>query len=80
MNAWGDKMLAAVHTVAQMAAIGFGLPAAAFTERMKYGPHLLAPTGEQCDDSVCLVITACRTLHKASSRKERAHARPGCVS
>lgn len=49
MTAWGDKMLAAVHTVAQMSAIGFDLPAGAFTERMAHGPHLLAPTG----DSLC---------------------------
>jgi len=46
MTTWGDKMLAAVHTVAQMSAVGFGLPAGAFTERMAHGPHLLAPTGE----------------------------------
>ncbi|KAL3133074.1 hypothetical protein ABBQ38_006976 [Trebouxia sp. C0009 RCD-2024] len=45
MTTWGNKMLAAVHTVAQMAAVGFGLPPDAFTERMAYGPHLLAPTG-----------------------------------
>ena len=45
MTTWGNKMLAAVHTVSQMAAIGFGLPADAFTERMGFGPHLLAPTG-----------------------------------
>ena len=46
MSTWGNKMLAAVHTVSQMAAVGFGLPADAFTERMAYGPHLLAPTGK----------------------------------
>jgi len=46
MTTWGDKMLAAVHTVAQMSAVGFGLPAGAFTERMAHGPHLLAPTGD----------------------------------
>ena len=46
MTGWGDKMLAAVHTVAHMAAIGFGLPPGAFTERMALGPHLLAPTGK----------------------------------
>ena len=48
MTTWGNKMLAAVHTVSQMAAVGFGLPADAFTERMAYGPHLLAPTGTPC--------------------------------
>lgn len=45
MTTWGNKMLAAVHRVSQMAAVGFGLPAEAFTQRMAYGPHLLAPTG-----------------------------------
>lgn len=45
MTTWGNKMLAAVHTVSQMAAVGFGLPAEAFTQRMACGPHLLAPTG-----------------------------------
>ena len=46
MDGWGHKMLAAVETAAAMLAIGFHLPADAFTHRMAYGPHLLAPTGE----------------------------------
>ncbi|KAF2319433.1 hypothetical protein GH714_015786 [Hevea brasiliensis] len=33
------------RAVAEMAAIGFGLPKDAFTSIMKQGPHLLAPTG-----------------------------------
>ncbi|KAI3992227.1 hypothetical protein MKX01_021635 [Papaver californicum] len=33
------------QVVAEMAAIGFGLPKDAFTSLMKQGPHLLAPTG-----------------------------------
>mmetsp|Transcript_18881 Transcript_18881/g.31594 ORF Transcript_18881/g.31594 Transcript_18881/m.31594 type:complete len:363 (-) Transcript_18881:194-1282(-) len=45
MDNWGQLMLAAVTTCAEMAAIGFGLPATAFTELMYKGPHLLAPTG-----------------------------------
>jgi len=45
MDAWGNKMMAAVGTVAEMAAIGFGLDKDAFTQRMYLGPHLLAPTG-----------------------------------
>eukprot|EP00891_Asterochloris_glomerata_P002047 jgi/Astpho2/2047/Aster-00543 len=45
MDGWGHKMLAAVETAAAMLAIGFHLPADAFTFRMAYGPHLLAPTG-----------------------------------
>ena len=46
MDGWGYKMLAAVETAAAMLAIGFHLPADAFTSRMEHGPHLLAPTGE----------------------------------
>jgi isopenicillin N synthase-like dioxygenase len=45
MDAWGNKMMAAVGTVAEMAAIGFGLDKDAFNQRMYLGPHLLAPTG-----------------------------------
>ncbi|KAK9798152.1 hypothetical protein WJX73_010774 [Symbiochloris irregularis] len=45
MNSWGTKMLAAVEAVAELAANGLGLPAAAFTSLMEQGPHLLAPTG-----------------------------------
>eukprot|EP00897_Mesotaenium_endlicherianum_P007660 jgi/Mesen1/6922/ME000358S06248 len=45
MDGWGHKMIAAVEAVAEMAALGFGLPPAAFTSLMRHGPHLLAPTG-----------------------------------
>ncbi|XWS35483.1 hypothetical protein CRYUN_Cryun20dG0001400 [Craigia yunnanensis] len=45
MDSWGYKMISAIETVAEMAAIGFGLPKDAFTNLMKQGPHLLAPTG-----------------------------------
>eukprot|EP01027_Heterolobosea_sp_BB2_P025651 GEZU01039363.1.p1 GENE.GEZU01039363.1~~GEZU01039363.1.p1 ORF type:complete len:363 (-),score=148.07 GEZU01039363.1:757-1845(-) len=45
MDTWGSLMLQAVTTVAEMAAIGFDLPKNTFTDLMKYGPHLLAPTG-----------------------------------
>ena len=45
MNKWGTCMSDAVTIVAEMLAIGFGLPADTFTSRAKYGPHLLAPTG-----------------------------------
>jgi isopenicillin N synthase-like dioxygenase len=44
-NRWGSLMLTAVHTCAQMAACGFDLPVDTFTDLMKCGPHLLAPTG-----------------------------------
>jgi isopenicillin N synthase-like dioxygenase len=45
MNTWGNNMINAVYTVAEMAAIGFDLPADSFTSLLRYGPHLLGPTG-----------------------------------
>lgn len=49
MDSWGGKLLSAVEAVAAMAAVGFGLPADAFTQLMHEGPHLLAPTGSDLD-------------------------------
>lgn len=45
MDMWGGKMTAALFTLAEMAAVGFNMAPDAFTSRMMYGPHLLAPTG-----------------------------------
>lgn len=45
MNKWGYKLNNATFTCAQMAAIGLGLPKDTFSDRMKGGAHLLAPTG-----------------------------------
>ncbi|CAN8066460.1 unnamed protein product [Agarophyton chilense] len=45
MNGWGDKLLQAVMTVAEMLALGLGLPRNCIQEKMNEGPHLLAPTG-----------------------------------
>jgi isopenicillin N synthase-like dioxygenase len=45
MNRWGEKLLQASFTAAEMAAIGMGLPRDTFSSRMKGGAHLLAPTG-----------------------------------
>jgi isopenicillin N synthase-like dioxygenase len=45
MEKWGNLMLNACQTVAQMVAVGAGLEMDAFTRRMHKGPHLLAPTG-----------------------------------
>jgi len=45
MNTWGSLILNAVQTVAEMAALGFGLETDAFTKLMICGPHLLGPTG-----------------------------------
>ncbi|KAI8056148.1 hypothetical protein BDF22DRAFT_674076 [Syncephalis plumigaleata] len=44
MNSWGNHMHAAVLTIAEMAAVGFDLPANAITDLTVGGPHLLAPT------------------------------------
>lgn len=44
MDQWGNHMVDATTTAAEMCAIGLGLPADTFTDRMKLAPHLLAPT------------------------------------
>ncbi|KAK1555876.1 hypothetical protein Q3G72_032649 [Acer saccharum] len=45
MDSVAYKWLSAIEVVAEMAAIGFGLPKDAFTSIMKQAPHYLAPTG-----------------------------------
>ncbi|KAK2077909.1 hypothetical protein QBZ16_003777 [Prototheca wickerhamii] len=45
MDGWGLGLVRTAETVAQMAARGWGLAPDAFTQRMRHGPHLLAPTG-----------------------------------
>lgn len=45
MNKWADLILQSCFTVADMLARGLDLSHDAFTNMMKYGPHLLAPTG-----------------------------------
>ena len=45
MDTWGNLMLGTIKTVSEMVALGLGLDKAVFTQRMQYGPHLLAPTG-----------------------------------
>lgn len=44
MDSWGEKLLGAATSAAELAAIGFGMPRDAFSSRMANGPHLLAPT------------------------------------
>jgi len=44
MEKWGSAMKFAVEGLAQMTAVGLGLPQEAFTDAGRYGPHLLAPT------------------------------------
>ncbi len=67
MNMWGDKLLEAVFTLATMTALGFDLPADAFTSRMTGGPHLLAPTGSDFNkygtkifDLISMSLILCR--------------------
>lgn len=45
MDKWGYKLLDAVSSVAEMSAIGMGLPKDTFVQHMDGGAHLLAPTG-----------------------------------
>jgi isopenicillin N synthase-like dioxygenase len=45
MDMWGTKMIEAVNVLAEMTANGFGMAPDTFTRRMRYGSHLLAPTG-----------------------------------
>ncbi|PPQ67139.1 hypothetical protein CVT25_005740 [Psilocybe cyanescens] len=44
MEKWGTSMKNAVADLADMVAIGLGLPAETFRNAGRYGPHLLAPT------------------------------------
>ncbi|KAH8164580.1 hypothetical protein CIB48_g3688 [Xylaria polymorpha] len=44
MMKWGQSMKSAVTGLAEMAAVGMGLPAETFSDAGRYGPHLLAPT------------------------------------
>ncbi|RDA88877.1 hypothetical protein CP532_5456 [Ophiocordyceps camponoti-leonardi (nom. inval.)] len=44
MDRWGTAMKMAVSTLSEMLAVGLGLPAQAFCDAGRYGPHLLAPT------------------------------------
>ncbi|KAI0146403.1 Clavaminate synthase-like protein [Xylariaceae sp. FL1272] len=44
MMKWGNSMKSAVSGLAEMAAVGMGLPAETFSDAGRYGPHLLAPT------------------------------------
>lgn len=45
MNMWGGKMLDAITDLVEIVALGLGLEKNALVDRIKNGPHLLAPTG-----------------------------------
>ncbi|KAI8596790.1 hypothetical protein EDD21DRAFT_311683 [Dissophora ornata] len=44
MDAWGNTLHKAVLGLAEMIAVGFGLPKETFVDMARHGPHLLAPT------------------------------------
>lgn len=44
MDKWGNFMVDAANTAAEMCALGLGLDKDIFTEKMNLAPHLLAPT------------------------------------
>lgn len=45
METWGQKLLNTAVTVSELLALGLDAPASAFTDKLRNGPHLLAPTG-----------------------------------
>jgi len=45
MDSWGQKLLDAVFTVSEMLSIGLGLGASTLPELIRFGTHLLSPTG-----------------------------------
>jgi hypothetical protein len=45
MDGWGNHMVHAAETAAEMVAIGLGVDQNTFTDRMRLGAHLLSPTG-----------------------------------
>lgn len=45
MNKWGNMMIEACMTTAEMCALGLGMEQETFSKKMQLGPHLLAPTG-----------------------------------
>ena len=42
-------MIEAVFTVSEMLALGYQIPKNSFTDLLKGGPHLLAPTGSDLE-------------------------------
>jgi isopenicillin N synthase-like dioxygenase len=49
MNRWGYLLIDCCTTVAQMLAVGLDFPEETFTEKLKKGAHLLAPTGSDLE-------------------------------
>ncbi|KAL9644406.1 hypothetical protein ABK040_013635 [Willaertia magna] len=49
MNRWANFMIDAVKAASELLALGLGLDQNAFTNKMKYARHLLAPTGSDLE-------------------------------
>jgi len=49
MDKWGNFMIEACFTSAKMAALGMDLEETTFSDAMKGGNHLLAPTGSDLE-------------------------------
>lgn len=63
MNEWGTKLLSTVFSVAEMLAIGLSVPRKAISDKMRAGPHLLAPTGTDLSTYGQRVGTAIAAYH-----------------
>jgi len=49
MNEWASLLLQSCYSVSELIALSLGLNKNALTDLMKYGPHLLAPTGSDLE-------------------------------
>ncbi|XP_050284010.1 uncharacterized protein LOC126724005 isoform X2 [Quercus robur] len=68
MNSWGYKMMAATEVVAEMLAIGYGLPKDAFTSLMKQIEYL---TAGDCMAGLHEVIVTDKTIEAIKQAKEQ---------
>ena len=59
MEKWGNSMLQAVASVANLLALGYGLPPDTFKEMLLDGRHLLAPTGALLSSCCAVHTTVC---------------------
>ncbi|XP_068637359.1 uncharacterized protein [Aristolochia californica] len=68
MDSWGHKMISAIEAVAEMAAIGFGLPKDSFTSLMKLLEWL---TGGECIAGMHEVVVTSRTTEAIKLAKNQ---------
>jgi len=58
LDTWGQKLLQSAFTLAEMLAVGLNFPRHTFTDLMRNGPHLLAPTGSDLNKNGLNTILA----------------------